>query len=203
MNSRSAGQSAERTSREKEGRNHGGYGHHRKGAWRRRPRGRGAFRSRRWPQRLVAGSAAAADRRGAQFRGRRANLRRGAGRQPQGVQRRFRSEGRRRPFAGFHGSWHIAPAPEARPAADARLAGHGTDHHRRHGGLLRRRRRGAGGCARFPHHEPRRPYPGAGNRPRHEHELAERAAHAGVDGTGQNQAGGHPGGRPDQRHGGL
>ena len=40
---------------------------------------------------------------------------------------------------------------------------------------------------------PRRPYAGPRDRARHEHELAERSAHAAPDRTGPNQAGGDPG----------
>src|ERR1700730_6377147 len=49
-----------------------------------------------------------------------------------------------------------------------------------------------GGGAGFSRHEPRCPYAGARDRARHEHELAERSAHAASDGTGPNQAGGDP-----------
>ena len=67
---------------------------------------------------------------------------------------------------------HLKAGPPARP----RLAGHGTDHDRRDRRLLYWRRCGAGGRARFPRHEPLRPYPDSRNRARHEHELAKHSA---------------------------
>ena len=100
-----------------------------------------------------------------------------------------------------HGPRRAAPASQARAAADPRLAGDGADHDRRHRRLLRRRRRRAGGGAGFPGHGPRRPSAGARDRARHEHELAERAAHAASDRTGAHQAGRDPG-RPAHLGGG-
>jgi hypothetical protein len=49
-----------------------------------------------------------------------------------------------------------------------------------------------GGGIGFPHHGARRASAGPGDRPRHEHELAERAAHAASDRTGPHQAGRDP-----------
>jgi hypothetical protein len=71
--------------------------------------------------------------------------------------------------------------------------------HRRHRRILHRWRRSAGGGAGFSHHEPNRPYAGAGNRARHEHELAERSAYAASDRPSPHQTGGHPGRPADQR----
>src|ERR1700730_6975097 len=100
-----------------------------------------------------------------------------------------------------HGHRFVAPAPEARTAADPRLAGDGANHHRRHRRVLHWWRRGSGGGARLSRHEPRRASTGARDRARHEHELAEHPAHAAPDRTGADQAGSDPG-RPAHLGGG-
>src|SRR5258705_2001208 len=101
----------------------GGLRKGRKGARARGAHRRGAVRPWRRHQRAVARGAASAHPRRTRFRGRHRNVGRGAHRRRQGVQRRLRSEGRRRPVAQHHGYRFVAPAPQTGTAIEPRLAG--------------------------------------------------------------------------------